>query len=120
MENVKQGAQKGTATTSFGAGRRESHDASAFYKRFKSPVLSKDETVNNVEKLGNGCMYGDARDMHHLPDNSVALVVTSPPYFVGKEYELAVNDETQENHIPASYIEYLSMLRDVFAECSRV
>ncbi|MEE2646211.1 MAG: site-specific DNA-methyltransferase [Actinomycetota bacterium] len=120
MENVKQGAQKGTATTSFGAGRRESHDASAFYKRFKSPVLSKDETVNNVENLGNGCMHGDARDMHHLPDNSVALVVTSPPYFVGKEYELAVNDETQENHIPASYIEYLSMLRDVFAECSRV
>ena len=74
MENVKQGAQKGTATTSFGAGRRESHDSSAFYKRFKSPVLSKDETVNNVENLGNGCMHGDARDMHHLPDNSVAFL----------------------------------------------
>ena len=25
--------------------------------------------------------------MPELPDNSVALVVTSPPYFVGKDYE---------------------------------
>jgi site-specific DNA-methyltransferase (adenine-specific) len=43
----------------------------------------------------------------------VALVVTSPPYFAGKAYE----EELGEGHIPATYVEYLTMLEDVFAEC---
>ena len=30
---------------------------------------------------------GDARDMGLVPDRSVALVVTSPPYFTGRTYE---------------------------------
>jgi len=111
---------KGTATTAFGVGRRESHDASAFYERFTPPVLTDDETVNPVPDLGNGCLQGDARNMHHLPDNSVALVVTSPPYFVGKEYELAVTGQENEGRIPTSYLDYLNMLREVFAECTRV
>jgi len=54
--------------------------------------------------------------MSAIPDNSVALVVTSPPYFAGKEYEAALG----EGHIPATYVEYLEMLRDVFLECERV
>ena len=35
-----------TRTRTFGAGNRESHDASDFYARFTPPELSKDETVN--------------------------------------------------------------------------
>ena len=61
---------------------------------------------------------GDARDMDscgEVADNSVALVVTSPPYFAGKEYEEAVG----EGHVPASYVDYLEMLHDVFRECVR-
>ena len=50
------------------------------------------------------------------PDNSVALVVTSPPYFAGKAYET----DLEAGHIPSTYLEYLAMLRDVFAECLRV
>ncbi len=50
-----------------------------------------------------------------IADNSVGLVVTSPPYFAGKEYEEALG----QGHIPASFIEYRNMLRDVFAECVR-
>lgn len=50
-----------------------------------------------------------------VADNSVALVVTSPPYFAGKEYEQAVG----EGHVPASYKDYLQMLRDVLDVCSR-
>jgi site-specific DNA-methyltransferase (adenine-specific) len=46
----------------------------------------------------------------------VALVVTSPPYYSGKEYEQALG----QGHIPGSYLEYLEMLRDVFSECKRV
>ena len=50
-----------------------------------------------------------AADMHQIPDNCVALMVTSPPYNVGKEYDddLAIDD-------------YLDLLRSVFAETYRV
>ncbi|QXC63544.1 site-specific DNA-methyltransferase [Aquihabitans sp. G128] len=53
--------------------------------------------------------------MHQLEDGSVALVVTSPPYFAGKAYEEALG----EGHIPSTYVEYLDMLEAVFAECVR-
>ncbi len=46
----------------------------------------------------------------------MALVVTSPPYFAGKQYE----EELDREGVPGSYIEYLALLRDVFAECKRV
>ena len=105
-----------TATTSFGVGRRQNHDASAFYDRFTPPTLSDDDVVVRAPDLGDGCLGGDARDMHQLPDSSVALVVTSPPYFVGKDYEV----EMERDGVPTSYLEYLGMLRDVFAECVRV
>ena len=105
-----------TSTTAFGVGRRENHDSSSFYSRFTAPVLSDDDLVVQAPDLGAGCLNGDARDMHQLPDSSVALVVTSPPYFVGKDYEL----EMERDGVPTSYLEYLEMLRDVFAECVRV
>ncbi|MEP6622849.1 MAG: site-specific DNA-methyltransferase [Acidimicrobiia bacterium] len=53
--------------------------------------------------------------MTELADNSVALVVTSPPYFAGKAYEEALG----EGGIPATYVDYREMLKDVFAECAR-
>ena len=61
-------------------------------------------------------IHGDSREMAELPDNCVALVVTSPPYFVGKEYEQAVAGR----EVPESYMEYLALLRNVFRECARV
>ncbi|MCU1499666.1 MAG: modification methylase [Acidimicrobiales bacterium] len=105
----------GTSTSNFGVGRRENHDASAFYERFGAPVISSDATIN-LAPVVDRIWVQDARDMSPLPDNSVALVVTSPPYFAGKAYE----EELGEGHIPASYLEYLQMLADVFAECARV
>ena len=104
-----------TRTRTFGAGNRESHDASDFYARFNSPELSNDSTVNPCS-AADSLIVGDARDMGKVDECSVALVVTSPPYFAGKEYETALG----QGHIPASYLEYLTMLRDVFAECRRV
>jgi site-specific DNA-methyltransferase (adenine-specific) len=61
-------------------------------------------------------LCGDARGMDAVADDSVALVVTSPPYFAGKQYE----EELDREGVPGSYIEYLALLRDVFAECKRV
>ncbi len=54
--------------------------------------------------------------MEAIPDATAALVVTSPPYFVGKEYEADVAD----GRSPDSYAAFLAMLEEVFAECVRV
>jgi DNA modification methylase len=104
-----------TSTSNFGAGRRESHDASAFYARFTAPAVSDDAHINPCPTVDH--IFGtDARHMTDVPDACVALVVTSPPYFAGKAYE----EEMGQGHIPADYVEYLEMLRDVFSECARV
>ncbi|MGH8992797.1 MAG: DNA-methyltransferase [Acidimicrobiia bacterium] len=104
-----------TRTSAFGVSRRESHDATGFYRRFEAPELSADETVAECP-VKDRLFAGDSRDLAALPDNCVALMVTSPPYFAGKEYEEALG----EGHVPGSYYDYLGMLRDVFAECRRV
>src|SRR6202034_3370349 len=75
-----------TATAAFGSTRRESHDASGFYRRFVSPEVSSDENVRRPKRV-DVVYKRDARDMRNVEPNSVALVVTSPPYFAGKEYE---------------------------------
>jgi DNA modification methylase len=104
-----------TSTSSFGVGRRQNHDASKFYARFETPEISDDSHVAPAPVFTDPCFLGNARHMDAIPDSSVALVVTSPPYFAGKEYE----ENLGEDGVPASYIEYLEMLHDVFAECVR-
>ncbi len=104
----------GTSTSSFGVGKRESHDATDFYARFAAPEISDDDALGAPDRL-DVIHVGDARDMTQVPDASVALVVTSPPYFAGKEYETALG----EGHVPGDYIDYLTMLRDVLRESVR-
>jgi site-specific DNA-methyltransferase (adenine-specific) len=104
-----------TATSNFGVGGRESHDASRFYERFRSPDLSTDDVVAVPRPVPEPFIHGDARDMDAVEDGSVALVVTSPPYFAGKQYE----EELEREGVPSSYLEYLELLTDVFAECVR-
>lgn len=116
MANAPRRSRRPTATSAFGVGRREGHDAGDFYARFTAPTLSTDEAI--VRHVPDEpLVHGDARDMRDLKDSSVALVVTSPPYFAGKAYEAI--DEA-EPRIPDSYVAYVAMLRDVFAECVRV
>jgi DNA modification methylase len=104
--------KRATSTSSFGVSRRENHDASGFYARFTAPTLSEDDTVEPPGVVDQ-IYVGDARSMDRVRPSSVALVVTSPPYFAGKAYEA----ELGTDHIPATYVEYLTMLEDVFAEC---
>lgn len=112
----KRSARRGpTSTANFGSGRREAHDSSGFYERFVAPEISLDSKVNPAGEL-DVIHHGDARDMHGVATSSVALVVTSPPYFAGKQYE----EELGVDGVPANYFEYLDLLRDVFAECKRV
>lgn len=104
-----------TSTSNFGVGRRESHDASAFYERFRSPELSDDDEVPPPKPVAEPFVCGDSRHLDGIDDGSVALVVTSPPYFAGKQYE----EELERDGVPGSYLEYLQLLTDVFAECAR-
>ncbi len=108
--------RRGTTTSNFGVSRRESHDASGFYGRFEPPVVDDDDTVLPPDPIADPFVCGDARKMDTLADGSVALVVTSPPYFAGKQYE----EELERDGVPSSYLEYLDLLHDVFAECVRV
>ena len=55
---------------------------------------------------------GDARRMDAVSDGSVQLVVTSPPYNVGKAYA------THNDSLPLD--EYLAFLNQVWRECYRV
>ena len=107
--------RRATSTARFGSSRRESHDASAFYERFVPPELSTDTTVVRPKTLDIIYQH-DAREMTGVASNSVALVVTSPPYFAGKEYEESLG----KNGVPGTYFEYLGLLRQVFEECKRV
>ena len=78
-------------------------------------MIDDDEAVAPAAAVDR-LIVGDSRSMTEVADDSVALVVTSPPYFAGKEYEEALG----HGHVPATYLEYLAQLRDVFAECLRV
>ncbi len=105
-----------TATSDFGSGKRESHDATPFYERFAPPVISGDERVETpvvVDELF--CHDARAITDAQVADRSVALVVTSPPYFTGKEYET----DMAAGHVPSSYVEYLEMIYEVLAVCLR-
>lgn len=109
-------APRRTRTSEFGVSARISHDASAFYSRRlyegvpgrngREPVgLGIELTRERVNRI----YCGDSRRMAELPDNSVHLMVTSPPYAVGKTYD---QDMTLD--------EYRALLRDVFRETYRV
>jgi len=55
---------------------------------------------------------GDSRHMREVDDDSVQLIVTSPPYNVGKPYA--------DHHDQMSLDGYLAFLGEVWRECQRV
>ncbi|MGY5873357.1 MAG: site-specific DNA-methyltransferase [Candidatus Thorarchaeota archaeon] len=56
---------------------------------------------------------GDSRNMDRVPDNSVQLVVTSPPYWNLKDYG---NDDAI-GQSSSTYEDYLDSIFEVFKEC---
>jgi modification methylase len=107
-------AKKKTRTSSFGTPGRISHDSSSFYaSKLYSQVTPASvceylETPVPPEYL-NIVLAKSSEDMAELPDHSVHLMVTSPPYNVGKAYD---RDST--------LAEYLAFLRRVWQEVHRV
>jgi len=105
----------GTQTSSFGVSARINHDSSKFYNSKMHKELNAKEaeeyapenkiSTDNLDKI----FCSSSENMKELPDNSVHLMVTSPPYNVGKDYDKDM-----------SLTEYLAMLEKVMRETHRV
>jgi len=106
--------KKGTESSSFGTNGRINHDSSKFYdSKLYNELANKKQVSKNTnlfpEKLLNTTIMGSAENMSMIPDNSLHLMITSPPYNVSKEYDKDL-----------SLTEYLEMLKGVFKETYRV
>ncbi len=104
----------GTSTSSFGTKGRINHDSSKFYdsKLYEEIQTKKviDKTENPFpEEYLNKVILGSAENMQEIPDNSVHLMITSPPYNVSKDYDKNL-----------SLGQYLELLENSFWETYRV
>ena len=104
---------KGTKTSSFGTKGRVAHDSSKFYNsKLYKEITNKDSDIIVNEfpnKLLNTIIDSSCENMKDIPNNSLHLMITSPPYNVSKEYD---ND--------LSLNEYLNLLKNCFTETYRV
>lgn len=103
-----------TSTSAFGTPGRVSHDASTFYTSRLYDHVQGEQSSQYVENQIpdehlNRLFCKSSQEMEELPDNSIHLMVTSPPYNASKEYD---DDLSLE--------EYLAMLQQVWQETYRV
>ena len=107
--------KKGSQTSRFGTTSRISHDSSKYYNsRLYSQLPGEDESEPVPDnpfpiEHHNKIILGSSEKMREIPDHSLHLMVTSPPYNVTKEYDEDL-----------SFEEYLGLLRMVFTETHRV
>jgi site-specific DNA-methyltransferase (adenine-specific) len=107
---TKNNKRKGTVTSSFGSPGRINHDSSSFYS---SKLYAERKATEKVQVIENSISieYLDkiycksSKQMSEIPDSSIHLMVTSPPYNVKKEYDEDL-----------SLKEYRDLLRAVFEE----
>src|SRR5271157_4749844 len=115
MLEKKARKRKSTETSAFGTSGREGHDSSKFYSRnlYDGQQVEKNQVASLVNPFPHDCLdsiiLSSSENMKELPDNCVQLMVTSPPYDVGKEYD-----------INQSLDEYLEFLKRVWIETYRV
>lgn len=110
----KSAKRAGTSTSSYGTSGRVSHDASRFYTSRLYEAVPGESRVEYIENpipapYLNQILCKSSEAMDELPDCSVHLMVTSPPYNASKEYDNDLNLE-----------EYLGLLGRVWRETYRV
>lgn len=112
---MKEPKKNGSQTSAFGSPSRANHDSSKFYSsRLYEGLPREKENVDFKEnpipaKFVDKIFCKSSENMAELPDNSVHLMVTSPPYNVGKLYDKEL-----------SLDEYRGFLFDVWKEVYRV
>jgi len=112
--NAYKKKRNGTETSSFGTPGRINHDSTKFYKSRLYDGLCNGKKVKYIEneipkKNLNKIFCKSSEKMDELPDNSIHLMITSPPYNVSKEYD---------NNL--SLKEYLELLNTIWRETYRV
>ncbi len=103
-----------TSTKSFGSSKKETHDSSYFYdsKLFKTQKIVQQKSIiqNEISKeVLNKIHNKDSKNIDFIPDNSIHLIITSPPYNNSKEYDEDLSLE-----------EYLKLINDVMVEAHRI
>lgn len=78
-------------------------------------AMQRIEAVVKARGTSHELIHGNSRAASALDDNSIHLVVTSPPYWNLKRYN---NHEDQMGHI-ANYDEFISGLDEVWRNCYR-
>ena len=106
--------RSGTETSAFGTPGRINHDSTKFYNTRLYEGIAQGRKVKYIEnQINNKCLNKifckSSESMSELPDNSVHLMITSPPYNVAKEYDEDLSLE-----------EYLQFLNRVWRETYRV
>lgn len=106
--------KQGTKSSSFGSPGRINHDSSKFYDSKLYSALPENHVVDKTEnaiskQYIDSIILGSAENMVDLPNNSIHLMITSPPYNVSKVYDEDL-----------SLIDYLTLLRNSFQETYRV
>ena len=109
-----QDERRQTETSSFGTPGRFSHDSSKFYESRLYEHIPADQAVDIRENPIPGGILDrlyckSSEQMDELPDASVHLMITSPPYNASKEYDQDLSLE-----------EYLQLLENVWQETFRV
>ena len=102
-----------TETSAFGTSGHVSHDSSRFYTSRMYAGLNQGKQIKYSEnpvppEVLDRILCQSSEKMADLPDSSIHLMVTSPPYNARKEYDEDLNLE-----------EYLSMLGKVWEETYR-
>lgn len=100
--------------SSFGTSKRENHDSTPFYSRKLYGATSVNEKLEEFcnplpANILDRVLLQDSKDMSNIPDSSIHLMVTSPPYNVGKEYDENLDLDS-----------YFDLLDSVFHETYRV
>ena len=106
-----------TSTSNFGVGRRENHDATGVLRAVPRAGASPPTTPSLAPAAGRRAVRVRRRPVAWTRWPTARSRSSSPrrPYFAGKQYE----EELERDGVPSSYLEYLELLTDVFAECVR-
>jgi site-specific DNA-methyltransferase (adenine-specific) len=106
--------RRSTETSSFGTSGHISHDSGKFYSSRLYEDIPGEREVLSVEnpvppEYLDRFLCKSSEKMDELPEASVHLMVTSPPYNASKEYDQDL-----------SLDEYINLLRNVWQETHRV
>ncbi len=114
MSEPSNNKRRSTETSSFGTPGHISHDSGKFYASRLYEDIPGDQAIDQVENpipadILDRLYCKSSEQMDELPDSSVHLMITSPPYNASKDYDQDL-----------SLQEYLNMLRNVWQETFRV